>query len=496
MAVTKIWSHKRLDKRDNIHNDVRKSVSDGIYYAVNPEKTTVEGMERILAAGADDIGRDVVQSIMNGIMYAENETKTVKSADQVLYEDCFSSNDECRLVTGFNCEGSEAAIDQFVDVKMAWKNMEPKITHMHAIQSFKGQECSPELAHEIGKELARKMWADRFQVVVCTHMNTENIHNHFIINATSFEDGKRLYRNDEMYGRMREESDLLCMKYGLDVIKPGKALHGKSYYYKELERNGAPTRLAIARVAIDLAIENSYSLDEMIEFLEKHDYECDFSPNHKHWTIRSLGWEKPVRLSRLEREYGEGYSKEGIFDRLEEEKSEMTVTDSYRARSRHIQVRLKGRFEDSYLLAFGIRGYYFHYLYLLGVLPKKRVRYNARYAAMLNWAVRDDLLNIQSILDEAKLLNHNKIHTEDELLDYQAVVQNEMEVLQRDFKKEKRTKEEMKAVKEQIKDYRKQVRMCNMILARTEKMKAAMALRPNTRDNDDEEVYEVDKKFK
>ena len=45
--------------------------------------------------------------------------------------------------------------------------------------------------HEIGVALARKVWGKRFQVLVATHMNTDNLHNHFVINSVSYVDGKK-----------------------------------------------------------------------------------------------------------------------------------------------------------------------------------------------------------------------------------------------------------------------------------------------------------------
>ncbi len=64
---------------------------------------------------------------------------------------------------------------------------------------FKEGEITPELAHEIGVRLANEMWGDRFQVVVTTHLNTNHIHNHFVLNSVSFKDGKKNYSNREKY---------------------------------------------------------------------------------------------------------------------------------------------------------------------------------------------------------------------------------------------------------------------------------------------------------
>ena len=50
------------------------------------------------------------------------------------------------------------------------------IVAFHAYQSFSPGEVTPELAHKIGVELAEKMWGDRFEVIVATHLDREHIH--------------------------------------------------------------------------------------------------------------------------------------------------------------------------------------------------------------------------------------------------------------------------------------------------------------------------------
>lgn len=61
----------------------------------------------------------------------------------------------------------------------------------HAYQSFDSYEVSPDDAHEIGVKLAEELWGDQFQVIVTTHLNTKDIHNHFVLKSVSFIDGKR-----------------------------------------------------------------------------------------------------------------------------------------------------------------------------------------------------------------------------------------------------------------------------------------------------------------
>ena len=46
----------------------------------------------------------------------------------------------------------------------------------HAYQSFKPGEVTPDLCHKIGMELAEKLWGDRYQVMVATHLNKSHLH--------------------------------------------------------------------------------------------------------------------------------------------------------------------------------------------------------------------------------------------------------------------------------------------------------------------------------
>ena len=60
----------------------------------------------------------------------------------------------------------------------------------HGYQSFAEGEVTPE-AHRIGLATAKRMWGKDYEVVVTTHLNTENIHNHFVVNSVSFRTGRK-----------------------------------------------------------------------------------------------------------------------------------------------------------------------------------------------------------------------------------------------------------------------------------------------------------------
>ena len=143
MATTKIWKvENRLDH-----------VMD---YTTNEEKTKNEYLEN---------GVDVYDSIRQVMMYATNADKTEKQF----------------YTTGINCD-VDSAVEEMRNAKDFWHKTDG-ILAFHAEQSFKENEVTPEIAHEIGVRLAEEMWGDRFQVVVSTHLNTKHLHNHFVINS-------------------------------------------------------------------------------------------------------------------------------------------------------------------------------------------------------------------------------------------------------------------------------------------------------------------------
>ena len=77
------------------------------------------------------------------------------------------------------------------------KNKDGKpVIAWHLIQSFEGN-VDPRIANEIGVKLAKEMFPN-FPVVVSTHTNTENTHNHIMICAWDL-NGKKWNQCNELY---------------------------------------------------------------------------------------------------------------------------------------------------------------------------------------------------------------------------------------------------------------------------------------------------------
>lgn len=147
MATTAIWK-------------VKGSLGRVVDYAADPDKTT-------------EFTREDLQGLRDVMDYTTQNYKT----------------EEQRYVSGINCIPAIAR-DEMQIVKRQF-GKESGIVAFHGYQSFAPGEVTPEQAHEIGLELAKRLWGDHFQVVVATHLDREHIHNHFVLNSVSFVDGKK-----------------------------------------------------------------------------------------------------------------------------------------------------------------------------------------------------------------------------------------------------------------------------------------------------------------
>ena len=361
MAVTKIWP-------------VRGRVESPLDYAANEEKTANPRWDK-----------SSLQNLTDVMHYAADEDKTEK-----LF-----------FVSGVNCTPAVAR-DQFVIVKKQF-DKEDGIVAYHGYQSFAEGEVTPELAHEIGLEFAKRVWGEDYQVVVATHLNTRNLHNHFIVNSVSFRHGKRL-RAKQWY-ELNKVSDEICREHGLSVIenRRGKGIPKQLYY---AEKNGGSTRVNIAKAAVDEALAVSTNVTEFEMALKAKGYHCNFNPNHKHWTIWQKDWKRPIRLTRM----GEDYTARRIMERLDEGLENKTFEVFQKA----VVVRRKQYVlftrEDKIKRVGGLKGLYLHYCYLLGYLPKYK-----QQPTKVSPLLRDDLIKMEQIAKETRLLCRENISSAGDL---------------------------------------------------------------------------------
>ena len=376
MAVTKIWP-------------IKNSFAAPIIYVQNSEKT--------LNPNAD-MPEESLQALEDVIEYAANEDKT----EMKYYVSTINCNKRC-------------ARDEFAMVKKRF-GKEGGIVAFHAYQSFAPGEVNPSEAHSIGVELARRLWGDRFQIVVATHVNTKAVHNHLVINSISFKDGKRFHGCRETTGMLREMSDRICQEHGLSVIKNPKGQRVNTYLYR-MERAGMPTRYNVARKSIDEAIALSLTIEEFKAGLRSRGYSYRFDPQRKYWTITPPGWKKPIRIHQL----GENYTRESIERRIyENDPSVRTerVRQQYH-RSNHYNLR---RRIDRIMGRSGLEKLYLRYCYELGYLPKYQ-----QNPTKLHILLKEDLLKCDQYSEQAKLLSKYHVNTDEDLSQLMEKIEEKMQ---------------------------------------------------------------------
>ncbi len=125
------------------------------------------------------------------------------------------------LVSGINCL-PETAYSQMMLTKKNFHKEDGRLGY-HIIQSFDGDEISPTKCNKIGIELAEQLWGDKYQILVCTHTNKKNIHNHIVLNSVSFIDGSKYHNSNVEIALLKETNDDICRKYGLSVVETKRA---------------------------------------------------------------------------------------------------------------------------------------------------------------------------------------------------------------------------------------------------------------------------------
>ena len=76
------------------------------------------------------------------------------------------------------------------------------------------------------------MWKNEYEIVVTTHLNTDNVHNHFVVNSVSFKTGRKFENHNSDHYRLREISAKI--KPLRNELSTAKAVLEKIPRFKEL----------------------------------------------------------------------------------------------------------------------------------------------------------------------------------------------------------------------------------------------------------------------
>ncbi len=238
---------------------------------------------------------------------------TVKKA--VAYICNPDKTEEQLLVDTFGCGIETASVD--FDSALRQTSPSDKNLAFHLIQSFAKGEVSHEEAHRIGIELADKLLEGKYSYIVATHTDRGHPHNHIIFCAADFIDHKKYYDNKKSYRHVRELSDELCKEHNLSIILPS-GRKGKKYVEWKAEQEGTSWKKRLQE-DIDECVRIAKSYEDFLRLIREKGYtvsgEKIGDPHAKYIKFIAPGQERPVRGSF--RNFGAGYTKEEIKDRIE-----------------------------------------------------------------------------------------------------------------------------------------------------------------------------------
>jgi len=110
---------------------------------------------------------------------------------------------------------------------------------------------APQQSHALAEKLAQELFAD-YECVIATHDDTGTIHSHIVVNAVSFEAGRKLHMNNAAYRHSKDLANELGAEMGLSTMdwrtktkekrarsKSGEAIIADSKYLSSAELNMA-----------------------------------------------------------------------------------------------------------------------------------------------------------------------------------------------------------------------------------------------------------------
>ena len=217
-------------------------------------------------------------SAMRGcISYCVQEKKTVDENGR-------------QYIGGVNCLGRHA-YEEF----MATKNLYGKASGTYFyqyVQSFlPGEIQSYEEAHRIGLEFAGKSFPG-YEVLVATHLDAyddhgvQRVHNHFLVNSVSFEDGRKIHFTPNTLQELRKISDDICRDHGLSVLPPSERRNGQGIGTREYRATmrGEGWKFGLIN-DIDTAMTQAGDRREFCDILASVGYTVNWTDTRKYITF-------------------------------------------------------------------------------------------------------------------------------------------------------------------------------------------------------------------
>lgn len=352
----------------------------------------------------------------------------------------------------------ETAFTEMMNTKKLYNKKDGNLGY-HIIQSFAPGEGTPKLIHDIGVDFVKRAF-NGYEAVVATHLNTDCLHNHIVINSVCVETGKKFNDCMESYYNLRQISDELCREYELSVIENQKKKSRKPYDLYMAERNGEWTKDAIIKRDIDECILKTTSETGFYTEMKKLGYTFNFE--RKYPTISHPKFERPRRLKTL----GEGYTPQDIERRL------MSKWQRYK-----VDIPEQDNLVQEFFEPLDEPNY--REIYVSFVTVVQYVKKNPNTNRAIDKYLIDEMRKLDKLIEQQNLLCGNDIETPEQLVEYKDSCKSELQecdearehyrkMLKSAARKGDETevtkiKDEISLLTERMKILRKDIRICDRI---------------------------------
>lgn len=378
--------------------------------------------------------------------------------------------DEMKYVSSVNCL-PETAYEEMMSTKNRFNKGKEKIIGYHLIQSFAEGEVTPEVAHEIGLEYVNEVFGKDFEVVIATHLNTDNVHNHIVINSVSLKTGKKFYDYHASRDYLRIVSDCICQYYGISVLED-KIWKHKGAYKRFAKEN---PYMQMVKSDVDRCLAESYYEGDFAKRMKELGY--SYSNNYEQGlVVIDNTRDRKVYLQKF---FGDNYSHNKVIDRILDYNNQNIIKYGKKYKmsieeyKKMLEIKRKKEIKKLPLL-------YVLFCLLLKIDPLPAKMDFDKVRVPITKEMRIEIKYMNELSRQAVLLTENKIGSLDDLNVFRTKLEDEVrtlkgtrESLQR--KKRKSTNRndidkcnvELKQLEPKIKQFNNDIQNCYKIQKRT-----------------------------
>lgn len=410
------------------------------------------------------------------IDYADNPDKTTdkKYLDADLYAVLRYAGDDNKTdkkmyVSAINCP-AKRAYEHMMATKRRYGKTGGNVAY-HGYQSFQTGEVTPEEAHKIGLETARRMWGSDYEIVVTTHLNTDNLHNHFVVNSVSFKTGRKFENHISDHYRLREISDAVCLEYGKSVLKEANFYGGEKKEYW-LRQKSCMTHREFLKRDIDTALSQSTNFKAFELRLKDMGYEIRHDERFVHYSVKAPDWQRAIRLDRL----GKEYTPQAIRERLLDNQRYVGYVPFQKPKyapllTLEIEYRRMMRMD-------GIQVLFALVIELCRLITGNNITKDT--PRPLSPAMRQEVVNLNKTLKEYKFLCENHIDSPQELVSFMEEKRGRISTLEKErqsiynrnrHKKSEALNAEARAISAKIKPLRVELSLAKAVMDKIPKLK-------------------------